>query len=455
MAGLITNKNGNPFDWLSVLLSRCCAGALVAALSLFVIAAPLNADDAGNGLADLRNRQHLTGDWRGLRSRLEDSGVTIRSRLTQFFQGMPRGDGDNNPKFGGKFDLMVRTDLARRGFWEGLSLTVKAEYNFGLSVNGFGGTIVPVNTALLFPGLEGWDAVDITNFYFTQTFGGSGALTFGKINMVDVSAAKRFAGGAGINSFWNITFTAPPSGLVPPYLFGALMSYKTPSANYGLWVYDPVDCVNKSCLESPFSEGVTVRGSIELPRKIAGLDGHYGIVALYSNYAGTDLRDLGEGALLPGRVNPNEDGLLLPDFGGPGLGTLDQRYYFAFTFDQYLYRSLANPKEGVGLFGQFGISDGNPTRLFWSAHIGLGGTGLISGRSQDTWGAGYYYYSWSNPLKDALSRKDRLRNEQGFEIFYNYEVMPWLTVGADLQVAETGAGDATAVFTGLRSVIEF
>ena len=63
--------------------------------------------------------------------------------------------------------------------------------------------------------------------------------------------------------------------------------------------------------------------------------------------------------------------------------------YFAYTFDQYLYQSGRDPKEGFGLFGMFAISDGNPNRLYWQGHAGLGGTGLIPGRSRDKWGVGY------------------------------------------------------------------
>jgi hypothetical protein len=45
----------------------------------------------------------------------------------------------------------------------------------------------------------------------------------------------------------------------------------------------------------------------------------------------------------------------------PGTLTKDDRYYVAYSLDQYLYWSTQHPEEGVGLFGQFGISDGNPT----------------------------------------------------------------------------------------------
>ena len=114
-----------------------------------------------------------------------------------------------------------------------------------------------------------------------------------------------------------------------------------------------------------------------------------------------------------------------------------------------------SPKEGVGLFGQFGISDGNPNPLHWSVFAGLGGTGLIPGRKLDNWGIGYYYDSFAKGLKELPPDRPNIRDEQGFETFYNFSVTPWLALGADLQVIQPAGKSATAVFPGLRTVIRF
>ena len=97
------------------------------------------------------------------------------------------------------------------------------EYNFGESLNGRGGTIAPVNTALYFPGIEGGDAYDLSSVYLGQRFGDSVSLLVGKINIVDLASTKPFMGGAGIDAFWNSVFVATPSGTVPPYLLGAIL----------------------------------------------------------------------------------------------------------------------------------------------------------------------------------------------------------------------------------------
>lgn len=385
-------------------------------------------------------RDTLTGDWGGSRTRLQEQGITIKPRLTQFYQGMTSGEGDHGFEYGGKADLLLHADLGKLGFWKGFSMTIHGEYNFGQSVNGDGGTIAPVNTALYFPGIEGSDRFDLSSFYFGQSFGDSVSLVFGKINIIDLASSRPFAGGAGIDSFWNIVFTAPPSGTVPPYLFGALLSVKTEPATFGLWIYDPDDYVNRSVFDNPFDDGVTFRGTVEFPVTIANHSGHQGLVALYSTKGGTE-RETSLGLVLPGWPET--------------FSTKNTRYYFAWTFDQDLYQSKRNPKEGFGLFGQVGISDGNPNRLYWSGHVGLAGVGLIPGRGLDNWGMGYYYAAPSRDLTNLPGRIQDIRDEQGWEAFYNFAVTPWFTLGADLQIIRPSLGDETAVFIGLRNVIRF
>jgi porin len=116
---------------------------------------------------------------------------------------------------------------------------------------------------------------------------------FGKINIIDIAASSPFRGGAGIDAFWNTVFAATPSGSV----------------------------VNKSGFEEPFTDGVTFRGSVEFPVAIAGRRGHQGFVALYSTKSGTDLEGL--------------DDILIPPFPET-VDTKNNRYYFAYSFDQYL-----------------------------------------------------------------------------------------------------------------------
>lgn len=427
------------------LLSKCRDLGPLASVVIYACATAVVAQqtDEISGTIDpskWQERATLTGDWNGKRQALQDMGFTINSTLSQFYQGQVSGSGDNGWKYGGKLDFQVRTDLEKLGFWEGSSFTIKAEYNFGSSLNGAGGTIAPINTALYFPGIDGSDGFDVSNFFFGQKINESTSLVVGKMNMIDFASSKPFMGGAGIDSFWNITFTAPPSGLVPPYMFGGILSVKTEKASYGLWIYDPNDVVNRSGLEDPFSDGVTVRANVEIPVSIGGLKGHQGLTALYSTYPGTNLET---------------PGLELPELPSGTPNTKDERYYFAYSFDQKLFERGGSSKEGIGIFGQFGISDGNPTRLYWSALAGISGRGMIPGRSDDNWGLAYYYDTISQHLIDAVAPTITITNESGVEIFYNWSIAPSVTLGADLQIVRPGLSAEDDVFLGVRLVTRF
>lgn len=381
----------------------------------------------------------FSGQWGHRRLRLKEHGITIEPRLTQFYQGVSSGDDDYSTRYGSKFDVLFNADLNKFGMWKGFSITTHSEYNFGHSLNSRGGTIAPINAALYFPEKDG-NSFDISSFYLGQVFGDTAHLLVGKINIVDIAANKKFMGGAGIDSFWNATFVAPPSGTVPPYLFGALLSVRTKHAIVALWVYDPNNAERAEFLKHSFKDGFTIRPTVEFPVTIAGLSGHQAFTFAYSNKDGTDLGSV--------------DDMFIPQWSG-SLALKSNRYYGAYSFDQYLYQSKEDPQQGFGLFGQFGISDGNPNRLYWMSIIGLGGRGLIPRRSRDNWGMGYYYAAISPDLKDSLEPALKIKDEQGMEIFYNFVVSPWFDIGLDLQVIKPSLEEDTAIISGVRTVLRF
>jgi porin len=404
--------------------------------------------------AGLFERATLTGDWGGARTWLADHGVTLKLRLTQFYQGMPAGQGSHDFKYGDKADFQVTTDFSKLGLWKGMSATVHGEYNFGQSVNGYGGTLMAVNTALELPGLGGYNAFDLSSLYATQTFGDVVSLTAGKISAIDLSVSKPFMGGAGIDSFWNILFTAPPSGTVPAYMLGAILNVNTGPALLSAWVYDPNSVVNATGLDEPFKDGFTVRGSVSVPVTIAGLAGHQGLAASYSNQPGKDFETLDD--IEPKKSSSSSSTSSTTEVESPSSNAMkNARYYGAYSFDQYLYQSAANPKEGIGLFGQVGLSDGNPNWLRWSMLAGIGGTGLIPGRHLDNYGVGYSYASPAPGLRALDGLRTPIKDEQCLEVFYNFAVTPWMVLGADFQVIKPSKANDTAIFTGLRLVITF
>ena len=111
---------------------------------------------------------------------------------------------------------------------------------------------------------------------------------------------------------------------------------------------------------------------------------------------------------------------------------------------------------GWGFFGEFGLSDGNPTVQQWAGLAGLGGTSPLPARNDDRWGVGYFRNSLSEHLVEGLNPVLSLRDEQGMEVFYNIAVTPWLHITPDIQAVRPYMADyPTAVFAGLRTNIKF
>ena len=145
---------------------------------------------------------------------------------------------------------------------------------------------------------------------------------------------------------------------------------------------------------------------------IAGRRGHQGFTALYSTQDGTDLSRPRRHPRSVARARNRR--------------IKNSRYYFAWSFDQYLYQPAASPDEGVGLFGQFGDLRRQSERAAlvdsssaWAARASC------RAEARDNWGIGYYYDGLSEYLKDALAPTVQLRDEQGLEIFYNLALTPW------------------------------
>jgi len=366
---------------------------------------------------------------------LRDAGVDLKGSLAFTYQGLVAGEGQKNWRAGGKADLWITLDGPRLGLWDGFSVSIHPELNFGQSANNTGaGVLTPPNTMLAFPTLGGSDTE--VSVVISQSFGDSGNLSFGKFNLLDIAARTPLMGGGGLDTFMNVAIAAPISGVTPPYLFGAIGTLRTDPLIYTLMIYDPRNAQGDDVLSDPFSEGVTWSLSATLPTSLAGRTTYLGLRGVYSTATGVDLDSL-----------PN---LLLPSEASQVL-ELEGYTYAGLTFQHYLFEDAGVPGNGWGLFGDFGLSDGNPNPIGWHAILGVGGTGTPRG-PLDRWGVAYFQYGLSGDLKDGLAELgiDR-RNEYGVEAYYNAALTPWLRLTGDAQwVRPTTLGKDNAVFLGLR-----
>jgi len=384
---------------------------------------------------DWVKRPEMLGDWGGFRTKMSERGLKIRASWTQFFQNSPRSQDTRGWDYGGKFDVRATQDFGNMGL-EGVSATTHIEFRYGDTPLFAGGTLVPTNTALLFPESEGSKA-QISSLYVSKMFGANYGFEAGRFNMVDRYETP-FSGGQGLDNFTNMAFVKPPllsrtTPAVAEGVFFKTMRNAEPFVTVGLY---------ESTEEGFFKNGATFLASVALPLKIWETPSHYVFTATASSVSANSF-DQSDFVLIPG-VPPSAS-----------LVQESNAWTFDFSFDQYLWWDPAT-KTGFGLFGMIGASDSNPSPLDIFGHIGIGGNSPIPNRSQDNFGAGYYFAGVSNTLIDTLSPAIRLRDENGFEGFYNVAITGWSKVSAHFQFVDPFVvGSKTRGFFSIRWKLTF
>ena len=233
------------------------------------------------------------------------------------------------------------------------------EYNYGSNVNqdAPGLNIIPINTALAYPSLND----SMISLLFTQAFSPTTALTFGLFNMFDAASRRPLVGGGGIDTFWNLAVAAPLTNITPPYIYGISLNTRNDIGSFGLFIYDPRDAQNLNIIRDLFSEGATYSATATFPVTIGGLGGFQNLRVAYSTLDGSDL------SFAAARASASRRQFK------------DDRWYFQYSFEQFLVQDPKDPKVGWGLFGQFGYSDGNPNAFQGHGYIGLAGNNMMDG----------------------------------------------------------------------------
>jgi porin len=260
---------------------------------------------------------------------------------------------------------------------------------------------------------------------------GGSSITIGKFNMIDVASGTPIVGGGGIDTFQHIAFAAPPTLLLPPYIYGGVLTINTEWARFTGAIYDPRNAHSLPITEA-FKDGIAGMLSVSVPVKIGELPGFQNITLRANNRSLPDLTDLPP----------------LIAFGLPPAGTRPGAWYLGYSFQQYL--QMTDEKHGWGIFGSIGITDRDPTPLGGGGTIGIAGNSSIEGREDDLFGLGYFYHFFSPGLVTALAPIVTLGPEHGIEAFYNFHLAPGVRLTADLQVIDPSIGDALTVYGGLR-----
>jgi porin len=355
-----------------------------------------------------------------VRNDLAKKGVTFDMNLIQVTQGVVDGGRDSSWQYGGRGELTLRADTAKLGLWPGGFLTVEVEGNFGRAINPSSGALVPVNTNQIFP-TPGRHELDIPAFNFVQFFSEYAGVIVGKLDTTS-GDMNEFAHGKGDNQFMNLALSLNPALLftVPYSTLGTgliILPNKDPNAaTISLLVISAEGKASTSGFDNLNSNKLTFNAEGRVRTDFFGMTGHQLLGGLYSNKDITSI-----------------DRRLTLDAGSNLVATKTDSWSVYYNFDQYLYEPVKGSGKGLGIFGRFSVSDGNPNFLKHVYNLGVGGKGVPS-RPDDSYGVAWYHININNPtLTTPIGTREFLRDENGVEAYYRLALTRWAHLTADIQ----------------------
>ena len=390
---------------------------------------------------DWLSRPRLSGDWGGHRQSLADRGVQLEVDFVQTLQGVVDGGIDEGIEYTGSLEYVLKIDIEKLGLWPGAFMLVRGETLFGDAVNGQTGSQMASNTDALFP-VPGEDRSTLTDLNIVQFLHPKAGIVLGKISTLD-GDANEFAHGRGTDQFLNMALNLNPVTLrtVPYSALGAgLMLVPTEDIVLQLSALDAEGTPQSDGFDTVFEGGTVLAFEGRIATDCFDLPGHQLLGATWSsrNFVSSDQDPRFLLNLLPGVTIPPE--------------RVKDSWSVYYNFDQYLWQPEGDSQRGIGIFGRLGFADEDASPIRWFVSFGVGGKGALPGRREDSFGLGYFIVGASDEFPGFAD----LDHGQGFEVYYDIAVTPWLHLTPDLQVIDPALRRLdTAVVLGLRSKIEF
>ncbi|MGC4106887.1 MAG: carbohydrate porin [Thermomicrobiales bacterium] len=421
-------------------------------------------------------RDQMLGDIGGLRTKLDDIGVTISLKETSEVLGNVSGGIKTGAIYEGALlmEMDVNTEKA-------FGLPGGTFHVSGLQIRGHGLSANNIGNLNTISGIEATAATRLFELWYEQSLLND-ALS---VRIGQQAADSEFQvseyGGLFINASFGwptLSALSLPSG-GPAYPLGALgvrvKAQPRDDLAFLLGVYsgnpaptgegDPQK-LNRSGTSFVLDEGVFVIGEVQYAlnggENASGLPGTYKLGTRYNSNQFADQRYANDGLLLAD-----------PASSGVALGRTNNWAVYAVA-DQLVWRKEGTKDQGIGLFGRISAisNDRNLSNLFLNA--GVTWKGAIPGREDDTVGLGVGYarigararrYDTDVAYFSGAYYPQRT-SETVLELTYQAPITPWLTLQPDFQYMFSPSGGVLdpnnptkkigdAAIFGLRAVVVF
>ena len=368
--------------------------------SIAALKTPLNTWASGN---------YATGDWLGIRPKLEDHGITFN---VTYFNGDYLNLGGGLKSHSslhdlGLIDAAVNLDTKKLGLWNGGKFVFRFQekHGLGLSPSYIGD----------YQGIETNDAPRFNQFneyYYQQSFFNDHF----KVKIGRQDANTDFCALASGQNFANTSFWYLPTIPFPSYPY-TNMGVSTTIKPFVDWlslksgIFDGNRRINQWGFNTAFNE----RGSIFNIEEL-------GVTPNIKNHPGNYFIGYW---LHTGTTNALSN----------DSTSYAQSYGLYYGAEQMVYKQSKDPADdrGLTLFHQFGYAP--PNRSIVSRYYGVGTQykGLIPHRDKDVIGVGAAIADFSGRLQNMSGYGNHGR-ETALETFYKVQFTPWLAIQPDFQV---------------------
>ena len=394
---------------------------------------------------DIRTRDHLFGDWGGLRTKLSDHGVYVDLRLTQVYQNVTSGGVETGSSYGGVLDYIFNVDAEKLGLWKGLAFNVHAQTRYGEDIGSKAGPLTLASTPLLYPLPGDYHGTEITGAAVYQSFAdGKAQAFFGKLHTLDlVDGLLPQTTHQGVGGFMNVNALATA---MPWFRFvnlsqwgGGAWTIENGMPQAGVIVLGQANTTTTWSFDGAFSDGVGLLGFYRHSYKVGDKDGYVMGVLGGSTKKFQSLDPL--------------DWIVLPGEGAVSSNKKSPKDVAAYVY-QVLWKG--SDKQYVHILAGGTLADDNPSFSNWSAFSSLEAYGVLGSRLHDRMGISGWYSGITDNVKDLTSTVGLdIGDLWGTELYYNYQIAPWIHATANLQFLQNSLKDDVAVVPGIRLVIDF
>ncbi len=385
----------------------------------------------------------LTGDWGGVRTTMEDAGISLKLFYNQQYQQNFRGglETNNGHRLSGSYDFVPELDFGKMGLIPNASFFMEAKGTWSDGINPDKvGALFNVNSD------AGDDhALFIKKWWYKQFLLDKkielrlGMLESNK-DLVDVSLYANHEDKDFLNRLSIRDGTIPHRTGLGAYLkLQPVDWFYFQALTLDAQNHDRQTGFNTAFHDERWFMGYWEAGFTPKWQTDRGpLPGRYRIGWWYDPRS----KQVFENSL-GGRKQPNHRG---DDVG------------FYLGFDQMVWKEQSDPKDtqGLGVFARYGLAHGDVNKIDRSWQAGASYAGLVPTRDRDVAAFSVSQAILSDRYHDEVDHfADR---ETVYEWYYLIEVTPWCLITPDFQVITNpggGKNDRDAIVGGVRIRIIF